>query len=85
MGGEHKVSCKQANDLLFAYLEGELGDDEARALEVHFKRCPPCEEFLVSYRKTSGLCRSALERDVPPDVVERVKAFLRGKLGSGQS
>lgn len=85
MGSEHSVSCKQANDLLFAYLEGELPADEARALEVHFQRCAPCDEFLLSYRKTAGLCREALDRDVPAEVVDRVKAFLRGKVGSGQS
>jgi anti-sigma factor RsiW len=81
MSGEHAVSCKQANDLLFAYLEGDLAAEEATALESHFQRCPPCEEFLTSYRNTAGLCRSALERDVPPEVVARVKAFLRSKLG----
>jgi len=82
MSGEQPVSCKHANDLLFAYLEGELGAEEARALDAHFRRCPPCEEFLNSYRKTAGLCRNALQRDVPSEVVERVKDFLRKKVGS---
>jgi hypothetical protein len=37
-------------------------------------------EFVRSYRATSGLCRKALVRSMPPEVAGRLKAFLRGKL-----
>ena len=76
-----RVSCAQAYDLLFDFLEGTLPEPERREVESHFSRCPPCHEFLQSYRKTPDLCRKALERDAPAEVLCRVKEFLRKKLG----
>jgi hypothetical protein len=76
------VSCQRAYDLLFDYLEGSLPETESAAVREHFKLCPPCLEFLESYRKTPGLCRTALERETPPQVTEKLLDFLRKKLPS---
>jgi anti-sigma factor RsiW len=78
-----EVSCKQAHDLLFSYLEGELGQKTVTSLEAHFKLCPPCDEFLASYRKTPGLCRQALDAEVPAEVTQRLQNFLRSKIKVG--
>ena len=77
------VSCKQAYDLLFSYLEGELPRPIVKSLEAHFKLCPPCDEFLASYRRTPGLCREALDAEVPDEVTQRLQNFLRGKIKGG--
>jgi hypothetical protein len=37
-------------------------------------------EFVRSYRATSGLCRKALVKSMPPEVAGRLRAFLRSKL-----
>lgn len=77
------VTCKQAYDLLFSYLEGELVRPTAEALEHHFDRCPPCRQFLSSYKATPGLAREALDNDVPPEVTSSLQAFLRSKISNG--
>ena len=83
MSEHDHVSCKQALDLLFAYLEGELDASTVAAVRQHFGVCPPCEQFLQSYKQTPGLCREALDKDVPPEVMGGLKAFLRSKLPKG--
>jgi anti-sigma factor RsiW len=75
------VSCQRASELLFDFLEGSLPESERLEVEAHFSRCPPCLEFLQSYRKTPSLCRKALHRDAPTEVLNRVKDFLRKKMG----
>lgn len=83
MTADVDVSCKQAYDLLFSYLEGELERPTVEALEAHFAVCPPCQEFLASYRKTPVICREALDAEVPDEVTAKVQAFLRGKFKGG--
>ncbi len=73
-------SCREAYDLLFDFLEGHLPDPSAQDVRTHFERCPPCLKFLESYRQTPGLCRKALEQQVPAEVTERLLSFLRQKL-----
>jgi hypothetical protein len=37
-------------------------------------------EFVNTYRATSGMCRKALVKSMPPEVAGRLRAYLRGKL-----
>jgi anti-sigma factor RsiW len=77
---EHGVSCQGAYDLLFDLLDGQLPEEKAGAVQAHFQACPPCLQFLESYRKTPGLCREALAREVPQEVTSSLLSFLRSQL-----
>ncbi len=70
-------TCKDAIELLRAYLEGELGPQDKSALEEHLGACAPCVEFVETYRRTPGLCKKALEAKMPEDLAGSLKAFLR--------
>ncbi len=45
------MSCDEARELMFGYIEGELGRDEASRLAAHLMECPECREELESCRK----------------------------------
>jgi anti-sigma factor (TIGR02949 family) len=70
-------TCRDAIDVLRAYLDGELDPNEAAQLEAHLNACSPCVEFLETYKKTPGLCRKALQAKMPAGLADSLNAFLR--------
>lgn len=70
-------TCKDAIELLHAYLEDELAAPDKAALEEHLGACSPCVEFVATYRKTPGLCKKALQAKMPKDLADSLSAFLR--------
>jgi hypothetical protein len=78
--GHDPVSCERAYRLLFELLEGTLPETMSQSVLEHFHGCPPCLEFFDSYRKTPGLAREALAKEVPTEVTNVLVSFLREKL-----
>jgi hypothetical protein len=68
--------CKDCVDLLGDYVEGSLPADRAKALEEHLSLCPPCITFVRTYKATRRLCRHALEKEMPEELVDSLSAFL---------
>ena len=49
--------CKVARSKLFPYMDGELPEEQAFALESHLAACPDCQrlgELERSFRKITG-------------------------------
>jgi anti-sigma factor RsiW len=65
---------------LLEYLDGDMGSAEARELKQHLDTCPPCVNFVQSYRATPDLCRRHLAKQMPEELVNHLKSFLRDKL-----
>ena len=78
------TSCKTVVDLLQALLDGELEAAEEKDIREHLEGCPPCIEFLNTYRKTSDLCRRVLQREMPEELANRLTSFLRERIRSGK-
>ena len=74
--------CNEALKHLVDYLEGDLADADEEELEEHFQHCKPCMRFLESYRSTGKICKSALEREMPPSMKQSLLEFLRDKCQS---
>jgi len=72
-------TCKESVDYLLKFLDGEMPEDEARHLEEHLQACPPCVDFLRTYRATPILCKRALQAQMPQELAERLTEFLRQK------
>jgi anti-sigma factor RsiW len=68
--------CKDCVDLLGEYIEGTLPPDRAKALEDHLSLCPPCITFVRTYKATRKLCRDALMRDMPRELMNSLSSFL---------
>lgn len=70
------ISCAEAVEQLWAYLDGALSDDQKAALEEHLAFCRVCcgeVEFAEELR--AFLARSAAE-ELPDDVRARLTATL---------
>ena len=70
-------SCKDSIQLLLDFLDGEMSPELARELEEHLAGCPPCVEFLQTYRQTPGICRKALAAKMPEELSAKLTEFLR--------
>jgi mycothiol system anti-sigma-R factor len=77
------ITCKEFVDFLMAYLDRELSGVQRSTFEDHLDECPPCKNYLDSYRETVALGRGCCAPDdapVPEDVPEAlVKAILAAR------
>ena len=71
------ISCQQLIDFCLGYLEGELPASEREQFQRHLSRCPDCECFFETYRRTPDVSREALAMAIPNEVKESVRAYLR--------
>ncbi len=75
-------TCREIIQILIDYLEGDLSPAEKQHFEEHMDACPPCHAFLRTYEKSGELARAALQpSDLPDELQERVRGFLRHRLG----
>lgn len=77
------MTCRELADFLMAYLDGELPARQHQVFEEHTGLCPPCKNYLDTYKETvqlgKSLCRDP-EGPVPEDVPEElVRAILSAR------
>jgi Predicted transmembrane transcriptional regulator (anti-sigma factor) len=76
------MKCSEFVEFVMEYLEGTLGESERCVFEGHIELCPPCVNYLASYRETVRLGNSICSPDdeVPNDVPEElVQAILAAR------
>jgi anti-sigma factor RsiW len=77
------MTCRELNDFLGAYFDGELSRDVRLRFEEHLAACPECSAYLETYRQTVKVARDAFhetDEPVPSDVPEDlVKAILSAR------
>ena len=74
------ISCGSGVELLMDYLEGVLPPEMNAALDAHVAGCERCTGFVVSYRETPRILRTATAVELPADVQQSLRAFLRRLL-----
>jgi anti-sigma factor RsiW len=75
-------TCEQTIALLLDYVEDRLSPQERAALDEHFVACPPCVEFLSSYRRVPEIVRRATDVTPPAEVSERLARVLADRKRS---
>jgi anti-sigma factor (TIGR02949 family) len=73
-------TCKDSIDLLVDFLDGEMDPEEEKRLLEHLDGCPPCVDFVQTYRATPGLCKRALAKKMPAELAGKLTSFLREKI-----
>ena len=77
------MTCRELVEFLMAYLEEDLAAGERADFEEHLGMCPPCVDYLESYRETVRLGKQVcddLEGPVPDDVPEQlIQAILAAR------
>jgi anti-sigma factor RsiW len=84
-GGSHAHhDCRaQINEFLSGYVQGELPEPQREVFEQHLIDCPPCREYLDSYRMTIDACRVACCHKKNPELAaipnQLIKAILAAR------
>jgi anti-sigma factor RsiW len=73
-------TCKDSIHKLLEYVDGELSEAQSSELAEHLRACPPCVDFMKTYRATPQLARRALVDEMPGELAGKLKAFIRSKL-----
>ena len=76
------MKCREFVAFVMEYLDGTLGESERSVFEEHVGCCPPCVNYLASYRETVRLGHSmcAPDDEVPTEVPEElVQAILAAR------
>ncbi len=76
------MTCREVLDFVMAYFDGELTREVREEFERHLAVCPPCADYLTSYRRTIQLEKEAFApryeeqacADVPEDLVQAILA-----------
>ncbi len=68
--------CRELLEQLSRYIDGELEGRERRSLMAHLRRCPCCEEFAESLRRTVALCHEAGKSRLPAGVRARARTRI---------
>jgi anti-sigma factor RsiW len=77
------LTCREMIDFLARYLDGDLPDETRADFERHLSLCPPCVDYLASYRATIVVGKQAcapdadLPESVPAELVEAILAARR--------
>lgn len=68
------VSCRDMAAFLDDYIDGKLPEHTRQQFEEHLAVCPPCIDYIESYRRTIHMTRQCLCEDQasppPKDVPE---------------
>lgn len=74
--GSIKMDCRQTQQLLSPYHDGELPSDQRSELELHLKGCPHCQTVLAKIREFSQAV-GGLPMPRPPDALwDRIAKLL---------
>ena len=72
-------ACSHTKKLLFEFVEGELTPETHHKLEKHIGTCPPCLDYVNSYRRTIVMTHhhGLPEDPMPPALKEKLCEFIK--------
>ena len=79
------MSCRETQELLHGYVDGQLDLVRSLEMERHFRECPACAREYENLRGMRSAMSGSLPYFQPPAGLERrLHARLRAKTGAGR-
>ncbi len=72
-------TCRDVARLLYDYAERLISAEDQQGVDKHMAGCAACEAFLKTYQDTIHRSRQLRSDEIPPEVSQRLKAFLKSK------
>ena len=73
------VTCENAIDVLSDYIDGHMDGATQAAFQTHFADCPPCLDFLATFKTTIAVSKKVCDEQIPDEVRTRLRSFLKEK------
>jgi anti-sigma factor RsiW len=83
--GGPALTCRDVIALLLDYLEATLDDDTVAQFERHLADCAPCRAYLRTYDRSRKLAGEVSRVEMPPEMRDRLRELLLGRLGGRPS
>lgn len=77
------TTCRDVVEFCLEFLEGAMPSEEQTRFQSHLSKCGACVAFFETYRRTPEVSRSALSEEMPVQVKEAVRSYLRGRCRQG--
>lgn len=77
------VVCRDAVELVTAYLEGQLSRRDRARFEAHLAKCPHCTEYVHQMRTTVVVLGQAASEAPDAETREEMMALFRGWQAGG--
>lgn len=79
-----EISCREAAERVYEYLDGELAEEEAEEVRCHVDACRRCYPMFNWERMFLDFVRSRAEREeANPELRQRVEALLEREAEGG--
>ncbi len=75
------ITCREFEDFIIAYFEGNLPKNQRRLFEIHLRFCRECREYLAAYKASMEAAKQGLSDDamaLPEEVPEDLIAAVIG-------
>lgn len=84
---KHYHDCTEVREDLSAYLDDELGKDDADRIAAHLAECADCDRELDALKRVDDAYRGAPAMTAPDDLEEKVHGTVgaTGPVGAGGS
>ena len=78
------LTCREVEDFLLAYLDGELPLTHRMAFQMHVLFCSECKAYIRKYKTTMALGKAVFQTgdrdardEVPEDLIKAIVAARR--------
>jgi anti-sigma factor RsiW len=73
-----EVTCRKLIlECLIGFEDGSMPEADRAELQRHFEMCPPCLNFLMTYRATGRTLKMLKPREIPPALADTVMIFVK--------
>ncbi len=73
------ITCREFEEFVLRYLEGELSDRQRSVFEWHLRLCRECREYLAAYKRTLEITTAVMAPpnapvldEVPEDLIKAI-------------
>ncbi|NIS75352.1 MAG: hypothetical protein GTO08_08745 [Deltaproteobacteria bacterium] len=73
------MECREIQEVLSAYVDGEIGPQEKTRVEEHLPSCNDCSRVLSEFRAAIGHVRKLEELDPPPWLSGKIMAQVKSE------
>lgn len=68
------MSCREIENMLSAYIDGELRDNDAEFIRLHIDGCNNCSKKMHELKKLSSFTSSLIDDDPPAFLMDKILA-----------
>lgn len=65
------MKCTEFEELMTAYLEGDIPPDKRRSFEQHIESCEKCQAEMSIYENCTKIFRRFVKDEAPPEALRK--------------